>query len=162
MTEERSRAKPQTFANVWDAIEDTPEEARAMTMRSDAMIAITARVRAWKVTRREAARRLGVTEPRLDDLLKGRIEKFTLGGLAMMAERAGFKPELVLRDCSGGVRASLTSTTVVFDPRAIVTRLRQSQLPSQAARRLPDRSTPAWRVLPPLVIRTPRAPDFKV
>jgi predicted XRE-type DNA-binding protein len=89
-------AKPQTFTNVWDAIEDTPEDAAAMTVRSDAMIAITAKVQAWKVTRREAAKRLGITQPRLDDLLKGRVEKFTLDALMAMAERAGFRPKLVL------------------------------------------------------------------
>jgi len=94
--EGRRRAKPQTFANVWDAIEDTPEEAAAMTARSDAMIAITAKVQAWKVTPREAAKRLGVTQPRLNDLLKGRIDRFTLDALLMMAERAGFRPKLVL------------------------------------------------------------------
>jgi predicted XRE-type DNA-binding protein len=88
-------SKPQKFANVWDAIEDTPEEAAAMTARSDAMIAITARVQAWKVPQREAAKRLGITQPRLDDLLKGKIEKFTLDALMAMAERAGFRPKLV-------------------------------------------------------------------
>jgi predicted XRE-type DNA-binding protein len=93
-------SKPQTFANVWDAIEDTPEDAAAMTARSDAMIAITARVQAWKVTQREAAKRLGITQPRLTDLLKGRIDRFTLDALMAMAERAGFKPKLVL-DGSG-------------------------------------------------------------
>jgi predicted XRE-type DNA-binding protein len=90
--------KPQTFANVWDAIEDTPEEARAMTLRSDAMIAIAGRVQAWKVTQREAAKRLGITQPRLNDLLKGRIDKFSLDALMAMADRAGFRPKLVFGD----------------------------------------------------------------
>lgn len=66
-------SKTQTFANVRDAIEDTPEEAVAMTARSDVMMIITARVRSWKVTQRQAARRLGITQPRLNDLLKGHI-----------------------------------------------------------------------------------------
>jgi len=42
--------KRQTFANVWDAIADSPEEAATMTMRSNVMIAITDQVRAWKMT----------------------------------------------------------------------------------------------------------------
>jgi predicted XRE-type DNA-binding protein len=89
-------SKHQTFANVWEAIEDTPEAVAAMTARSDAMIAITSRVRAWNVSQKEAARRLGVTQPRLNDLLKGHIEKFSLDALMTLAERAGFKPRLVL------------------------------------------------------------------
>jgi predicted XRE-type DNA-binding protein len=55
--------KSETYASVWDAIEDTPEDAAAMKLRADVMIAITGKVRAWKVTQREAARRLGITQP---------------------------------------------------------------------------------------------------
>ena len=47
--------KRQTFANVWDAIADSPEEAATMTMRSNVMIAITDQVRAWKTTQAQAA-----------------------------------------------------------------------------------------------------------
>jgi predicted XRE-type DNA-binding protein len=90
--------RTQTFTNVWDAIEDTPEEARAMTLRSDAMIAITGRVRSWNVTQREAAKRLGITQPRLNELLTGMIDKFSLDALMALADRAGLKPKVVFRD----------------------------------------------------------------
>jgi predicted XRE-type DNA-binding protein len=48
--------KARTFANVWDAIEDSPEEAAMMTMRSDVMIAINGKVRGWDTTQARAAR----------------------------------------------------------------------------------------------------------
>jgi predicted XRE-type DNA-binding protein len=83
--------KAQTLANVWDAIEDTPEEAAAMTARSDIMTAIEDTVRGWNVTQREAAQRLGVTQPRLNDLLNGKISKFSLDALVGLAQRAGIK-----------------------------------------------------------------------
>jgi predicted XRE-type DNA-binding protein len=73
--------KPQTFADVWDAIEDTPAEAAAMRARADVMTAITVKVRTWKVTQREAARRLGITQPRVSELLNGKISRFSLEAL---------------------------------------------------------------------------------
>jgi predicted XRE-type DNA-binding protein len=86
--------KVQTFANVWDAIEDTDEVAAVMTERSNLMIAIGNRVRGWKTTQREAARRLGVTQPRLNDLLQGKINKFSLDGLWGLAKRAGLNVKI--------------------------------------------------------------------
>jgi predicted XRE-type DNA-binding protein len=82
-------SKVRTFATVWDAIANTPEEAVALRLRADVMIAITGRVRSWEVTQREAAKRLGITQPRLNDLLKGRISKFSLDALVQLAARAG-------------------------------------------------------------------------
>jgi predicted XRE-type DNA-binding protein len=83
--------KAQNFANVWDAIEATPEEAAVMTARSDIMTAFEDTVREWNVTQRQAARRLGVTQPRLNDLLNGDISKFSLDALMSLAQRAGIK-----------------------------------------------------------------------
>ena len=84
----------QSFANVWDAIEDTPAEARSMTMRSDLLIAIEQRVKSWEVTQSEAARRLNITQPRLNDLLRGRIAKFNLETLIDLAHQAGMPMRL--------------------------------------------------------------------
>jgi len=84
----------QEFANVWDALSDTPEEAANMTMRSDLMIAIQQKVRGWDLTQAEAARRLGVTQPRLNDLLRSKIDKFSLDTLIALAVHAGIKVRL--------------------------------------------------------------------
>lgn len=84
----------QTFANVWDAIEDTPSEAANMTMRSDLLIALRATVEGWNLTQAEAARRLGVTQPRLNDLLRGRIANFSLDALINLARQAGLSVRL--------------------------------------------------------------------
>jgi predicted XRE-type DNA-binding protein len=78
-----------SFDNVWDALEATLAEAARMTMRADLLIAIDQRVRSWGVTQAEAACRLGVTQPRLNDLLRGKIDKFSLDTLVMLATRAG-------------------------------------------------------------------------
>ena len=82
------------FANVWDALTDTPEEAANMTMRSNLMIAIQQKVGGWKVTQAEAARRLRMTQPRLNDLLRNKIDKFSLDTLIGLAGAAGIAVRL--------------------------------------------------------------------
>jgi predicted XRE-type DNA-binding protein len=89
-----------TFANVWDAIEDSPEDASIMTMRSNVMIAIKDQVRGWNMTQAQAARRLGITQPRLNDLLHGKISKFSLDTLMTLATRAGLKVKIDVRSAA--------------------------------------------------------------
>jgi predicted XRE-type DNA-binding protein len=79
----------QVFASVWDALEDSPGEAANMRLRSELMIAIRQAVADWALTQASAARRLEVTQPRLNDLLRGRINNFSLDALIMLAARAG-------------------------------------------------------------------------
>jgi len=86
------------FESVWDAIEDTPEEALNMRLRSELMIQITRRVKEWGITQKEAAQRLGITQPRLNDLLNGRINKFGLDALVNLTGPAHFHVELTLKD----------------------------------------------------------------
>ena len=84
----------QEFANVWDALTDTPEEAANMTMRSNLMIAIQQKVGGWNVTQADAARRLRITQPRLNDLLRNKIDKFSLDMLISLAGLAGIAVRL--------------------------------------------------------------------
>ena len=86
---ETSGIPGQVFASVWDALEDSPAEAANMRLRSELMIAVQEAVSAWGLTQAEAARRLDVTQPRLNDLLRGRVGKFSLDSLIVLAERAG-------------------------------------------------------------------------
>jgi predicted XRE-type DNA-binding protein len=92
--------KTRTFANVWDALEDNSEEAATMTMRSNVMIAVNEKVRSWDTTQARAARRLGITQPRLNDLLQGKINKFSLDSLLTLATRAGLKVRIDVRSAA--------------------------------------------------------------
>src|SRR5438105_4197579 len=92
--------RARTYANVWDALEDSPEDAAMMTMRSNVMTAITDAVRSWNTTQTKAARRLGITQPRLNDLLKGKINKFSLDTLMTLASRAGLKVKIDVRSAA--------------------------------------------------------------
>ncbi len=87
----------QVFHSVWDALEDTPEEAENMRLRSSIMIAIRESVAAWNLSQAEAAKRLGVTQPRLNDLLRGRIGKFSLDALVALAAPAGLTVRLEIK-----------------------------------------------------------------
>ncbi|MDR6815440.1 putative XRE-type DNA-binding protein [Neorhizobium sp. 2083] len=90
----------QSFANVWDALENTPAEAANMSMRSALLIAIEQKVRNWKVTQTEAASRLGITQPRLNDLLRGRIANFSLDALVELAGKVGLSVRLEIADAA--------------------------------------------------------------
>ena len=79
----------QRFDSVWDAIEDTPHAAANMRVRSRIMIAIEQEVRSWDLTQAKAAERLAVTQPRLNDLLRGKVDKFSLDALVELSARAG-------------------------------------------------------------------------
>jgi predicted XRE-type DNA-binding protein len=89
--------KKQHFTSVWDAIERTPEDAANMRARSDVMIAIREAIEKWKMTQAAAAKRLGISQPRLNDLLRGRIDKFSLDALMNLAARAGLSVRVKVR-----------------------------------------------------------------
>jgi len=82
-------SKEQRFASVWDAIEPSPEEAASMKARSAVMLAVRKIVDGWDIAQIEAAKRLGITQPRLNDLIRGRIGRFSLDALVDLATRAG-------------------------------------------------------------------------
>lgn len=80
--------KMQRFARVWDALEDSAEAATSMRLRADLMVAVQCHVTASGLNQTQAAKELGLTQPRLNDLLRGRIDKFSLDPLVNMLARA--------------------------------------------------------------------------
>ncbi len=81
------------WRDIWDAIEPNQIEAMNLRMRSQIMFALEARVREWDVTQKEAAKRLGITQPRLNQLLKRRFNDFSLDALVSLLEPAGLELE---------------------------------------------------------------------
>lgn len=94
------RAKAETFSSVWDALADTPEEAANLRLRSALMQQIAAIVEASGWTQAEAAARCGVTQPRVNDLLRGRIARFSLDALVNIAAALGRKVTVRLEDAA--------------------------------------------------------------
>jgi len=84
----------QRFASVWDAIEDTQEDAENMKLRSILMMAVKNHIIRTGISQTEAAKLLGVTQPRVSDLMRGKINLFGLDALVNMATAAGLHLEL--------------------------------------------------------------------
>jgi predicted XRE-type DNA-binding protein len=87
----------ETYASVWDAIADTPEQAANLKARAALMRQIEAIVREGGWTQAEAARRCGVTQPRMNDLLRGRVSRFSLDALVNIATAIGREVYVELR-----------------------------------------------------------------
>jgi len=90
----------ETFSSVWDAIEDSPAEAENMKLRSALMMALERHIRGRGWTQAEAARQLRVTQPRVSNLINGKIDLFSLDMLVMMAGAAGLHVELRVLDAA--------------------------------------------------------------
>ena len=84
----------QAFDNVFDALAVTPEEAANMKARAELLSALKTRVRSWELSQEAAAARLGITRPRLNDLLRGKLGKFSLDALVNLASAAGLALEI--------------------------------------------------------------------
>ena len=82
------------FASVWDAIEDTPAEAENMRLRSSLMMALKDHIAGEGLTQGQAAKGFGVTQPRVSDLMRGKIGVFSLDTLVNMAVAAGLRVEM--------------------------------------------------------------------
>jgi len=90
----------ETYESVWDALCDTRAEAADMELRSTLLSAIIERVESWDVPQKEAAQRLGLTRSRLYDLMRGKIDKFSLDALVSIATAAGFKLRFLLDEAT--------------------------------------------------------------
>ena len=84
----------QTFASVWDAIEDTPAQAENMRLRSSLMIALKEHIAREGLSQSQAAKVFGVTQPRVSDLMRRKIDLFGLDSLVNMLAAAGLHVEL--------------------------------------------------------------------
>jgi predicted XRE-type DNA-binding protein len=92
--------KRRKFASIWDALEDNAADAANMRARSELMIALRNKIDGWKLNQTEAATRLGLTQPRLNDLMRGRIDKFSLDALINLARPAGLAVRLQIKDAA--------------------------------------------------------------
>jgi predicted XRE-type DNA-binding protein len=82
------------FTSVWDAIEDTPAEAENMRLRSALMMALKKHIADNGLSQSQAAKLFGVTQPRVSDLVRGKINLFGLDALVNMASAAGLHIEM--------------------------------------------------------------------
>lgn len=79
------------YNNIFDAVTDNKEEASELQTRADLIIAIRDIVadHGWKQS--EVAEKMDLTQPRVSDLLNGKIEKFSIDLLMTCLFRLGFR-----------------------------------------------------------------------
>lgn len=83
------RKTKRAYESVWDALADTPEQAANLRTRADLMRQIAEMIEAEGWTQVEAAERCGVTQPRINDLVRGRVSRFSLDALVNIATALG-------------------------------------------------------------------------
>ncbi|WP_426438193.1 helix-turn-helix domain-containing protein [Bradyrhizobium genosp. P] len=83
------KMKSETYESVWDAVADTPSEAANLRARAELMRQIAAIIKRNKWTQAKAAAQCGITQPRMNDLLRGRVSHFSLDALVNIATSLG-------------------------------------------------------------------------
>ena len=78
-------------ANVWDAIEPDPAKRENLKLRSVLMSELTRHIRSSGLTQAQAAKLLCITQPRISNLIHGKIDAFSLDLLTRMAVNAGLR-----------------------------------------------------------------------
>ncbi len=79
------------YNNIFDAITEDKAEASDLQTRSDLMIAIRDIIAANKWSQAVSADKMGLTQPRVSDLVNGHIEKFSIDKLMNCLYRIGFR-----------------------------------------------------------------------
>ena len=87
----------QKFTSVWDAIEDTPAEAENMKLRSTLMMNLKNFIVSAGLSQADAAKLFNITQPRVSDLMRGKINLFGIDALVNMAAAAGMSVEVSLK-----------------------------------------------------------------
>jgi len=82
------------FVSVWDAIEYTRADTENMKLRSALMMALKEHIARVGLSQSQAAKLFGVTQPRVSDLVRGKIDLFSLDALVNMASTAGLRVEM--------------------------------------------------------------------
>lgn len=88
------------YASVWDALEDTPGAAENMKIRAVLMREVVAYIDSAGMTQSQAAQRFGVTQPRISDLTRGKIDLFSIDALVGMLTAAGLHLDVRVREAS--------------------------------------------------------------
>ncbi|MCR6646480.1 MAG: XRE family transcriptional regulator [Terricaulis sp.] len=82
------------YASVWDAIEENPAEAENMKLRARLMTAVRDYIAREGLSQAQAAKLFGVTQPRISDLVRGKIDLFSIDMLINMLATAGVRVDL--------------------------------------------------------------------
>jgi predicted XRE-type DNA-binding protein len=83
--------------NVFRDLGYSPEDADNLRVRSELMISLTGLIKSRGLTQAQAAKLLGVSQPRISDLMRGKIQLFSVDGLIEMLGHAGAQVTFVVK-----------------------------------------------------------------
>jgi len=87
----------ETHTSVWDAIIDSPVERESLKLKSLLMMNIEKHIHEQGMTQQQAADKMGVTQPRISDLVRGKMDRFTIDMLVNMLSALGLHLDVQLR-----------------------------------------------------------------
>ena len=92
--------------NVFRDVDFAPEESEHLRVRADLMIALSKLIEERGLTQVKAAELFGVSQPRVSDLMRGKIDRFSVDTLIAMLGAAGVKVRVTVEPVSLGLRTS--------------------------------------------------------
>jgi predicted XRE-type DNA-binding protein len=95
MTRKTSSKMTRSSGNVFRDLGFPPDKAEHLLVRADLMIRLEKEIRSRGLTQAQAAKMLGIRQPRVSDLVRGRVELFSADGLIDMLARLGIKVRVV-------------------------------------------------------------------
>jgi len=110
-------SESESYASVWDAIADTPGQAANLRARTELMQKIAARLKEHGWTQAEAASCCGVTQPRINDLLRGRVSRFSLDALVNIATSLGCRVRVDLEAAWAGFSRKAAAGSSLHAPK---------------------------------------------
>lgn len=84
----------ETFTSIWHAIEDTPAMAENMRLRASLMMELQEHIARSGLSQTQIALKLGITQPRVSDLMRGKIDLFSLDALVNLLSAAGLRVQV--------------------------------------------------------------------
>jgi len=82
--------------NVFRDLGFSHEEAENLKIRTGLMIRLSQLIESRGLTQAQAAELLGVTQPRISDLVRGKIDRFSIDTLVAMLGQAGVRVQILV------------------------------------------------------------------
>jgi predicted XRE-type DNA-binding protein len=89
-------------SNIFRDLGFNAKEAENLKLRARLMVELEKHIREKRLTQKRAAERLGVTQPRISDLMRGKIDLFSVDTLITMLTQAGLKVDVKVSRSAAG------------------------------------------------------------
>ena len=104
------------FTNIFEAFTDDAQEAADLEFRADLMLLMREYFRAKKSTQAEIGRMLGIPQPRVSELMTGKIDKFSSDKLIGLLSKLGIRLKPTFKNSTANRASSIKCTVSVVDP----------------------------------------------